>query len=281
MEYVNLNGQQVKSTEATLHISDLGLRRGYGVFEFFRVVQGVPVFIEDHLNRFAYSAQQIELACPYSLSELEKFIQDLIKTNHLAHAGIQMVLTGGYSEDIFTPGIPNLVIAPTEIKPQPAIYYQQGAKIILYQNLREIAGAKTTAYITAVKLAKRMKAELATEVVYHNGLFVSEGARSSLCIIQNGTLITAKEGVLPGITRLHMLKIAETLLPVEYRAFTLDELFSADEVILTGATREVMPITQIEDQTVAGGSVGPFTQKLMQAFSAHVEAYIASKLAST
>jgi len=277
MNYVNINGQLTQNQEAKIHISDLGLRRGYGAFEFFRVLRGIPVFIEDHLARLENSAQLIELVVPYSRAQLEHFIHELIQVNGLERAGIQMVLTGGYSEDAFTPSEPNLIIAPISVKPQPESHYTQGSKIILYQNLRELAQAKTTAYVTAVKLSKRVKAEGATEVVYHDGNYVTEGGRSSLCIIKKGTLITAKDGVLPGITRMHMLGLAQPLLRIEYRAFTLEELFSADEVILTGATREVMPVTRIEDKLVAGGQVGPYTKTLMKAFREHVEAYLQQK----
>lgn len=278
MNYVNINGELAKEAEAKIHISDLGLRRGYGAFEFFRVLRSIPVFIEDHLARLENSARLIELEVPYRKAQLEGFIRELIEVNELGAAGIQMVLTGGYSEDAFTPGEPNLIIAPVEVKPQPERLYTHGSKIILYQNIREIAEAKTTTYVTAVKLSGRVRTEGATEVVYHDGTYVTEGGRSSLCFIRSGVLVTAKDGVLPGITRTHMLRLAEKILPVEYRAFTLEELFAADEVILTGATREVMPVTQIEDKPVADGRVGPYTRALMKAFRGHVEAYLRERV---
>jgi D-alanine transaminase/branched-chain amino acid aminotransferase len=277
VRFVSLNGKFVPYDQATLHISDLGLRRGYGAFEFFRILQGVPVFLEDHLSRFENTAGMLELEIPFTRSQLEALIYELIRLNELKRAGIQLVLTGGYSPDAFTPSTPNLVMAPLEIKSHPAVYYQQGAKIILHQNLREMPLAKSTDYLVAVRLGKRVRAEGATEVVYHNGTTVSEGGRSSLSIIKNGVLITDLEGVLPGITRMHLLQVAKLILPIEFRSIMLPELFSADEVILTGATREVMPITQIEDRPVADGKVGPFTQTLMKAFREHLEAYLASR----
>lgn len=277
MGYVNINGELTKAEDAKIHISDLGLRRGYGAFEFFRVLRGIPVFLEDHLARLEHSARLIELELPYDRTRLEGFVRELIAVNHLSQAGIQMILTGGYSEDAFTPGEPNLILAPIELNPLAPALYEMGGKIILYQNVRELAHAKTTAYVTAVKLSKRVRAEGATEVVYHDGTYVTEGGRSSLCILKNGVLITAKERVLPGITRMHLLRLAEKLLPVEQRAFTLEELFAADEVILTGATREVMPITRIEERAVADGRVGPYAKVLMKAFREHVEAYLQAK----
>lgn len=275
MEYVNLNGQLVRDTEAKIHVSDLGLRRGYGAFEFFRVLRGVPVFIEDHLERFVNSSQAIGLEVPYSRAELEGFIRELIRVNGFQNAGIQLVLTGGYSEDIFTPGHPNLIIAPIALREYPPALYRQGVKVITHRHVREIPEAKTIAYLTAVKLGPRMKAEGAAEVIYHDGKWVSEGARSSLGLVKEGVLITAKDGVLPGITRLHALRLAAQLMPVEQRAFTLEELYAADEVFITSSTRGVMPVTHIDDRPVADGRVGPRVSALVRAFEAHVEEYLA------
>ncbi|MCX7600831.1 MAG: aminotransferase class IV [Meiothermus sp.] len=274
MKYALINGTILEHDHASLHISDLGLRRGYGVFEFFRILRGIPVFLEDHLERFERSARLLELEVPYGRKALVEFIHELIWVNDLEQGGIQMLLTGGYSEDAFTPGKPNLVITPIAVTPPPAHLYERGGKVILHQNQRELPEAKTTDYLVAVRLARRMRAEGATEVVYHDGQQVSEGGRSSLCIIKNGVLLTAREGVLPGITRKHLLQVARPLLPIEERNLSLEELFSADEVLLTGATRQVMPITQIEDRPVGSGRVGPYAKALMEAFQKHLDAYL-------
>lgn len=277
MDFVNINGSITKHSEASIHISDLGLRRGYGSFEFFRILQGVPVFIEDHLQRFYNSSRMIDLEIPYSPAQLEGFITELIELNKLEQAGIQLVLTGGYSPDIFTPTQPNLIIAPIEVKTPPASFYEQGTKVILHQNTRELAQAKTTDYVVAVKLGQRARAEGATETLYHDGMTVSEGGRSSLLIVKNGVLITAKDGVLPGITRMRLLPLASKVMPIEERNISLEELLNADEVILTGSTREVMPVTRIEERLVADGKVGPFTQRLMKIFKQHVAEYLEAK----
>lgn len=278
MDYVILNGTTLPYREATLHISDLGLRRGYAAFEFFQIMQGVPLFIEDHLQRFYNSAQLIDLEVPYNRSEIMGFIQELIRINGLELAGIQLVLTGGYSPDAFTPTAPNLIITPMELKRPPEQLYQTGAKVILHQNLREMPEAKTTDYLVAVRLGKRARAEGATETLYHDGKTVSEGGRSSLCIVKNGVLVTAKEGVLEGITRMHLLPLARSIMPVEQRAIGLEELLGADEVMVLGSTRAVMPITQIEDQQVADGKVGPYSQKLLALFRTHMAEYVQKSL---
>ena len=131
MKYASINGTIIEHDKASLHISDLGLRRGYAVFEFFRVLRGVPVFLEDHLERFERSARLLELTPPFGREKLEALIRELIELNDLREAGLQMLLTGGYSPDAFTPGPPNLIIAPIAVTPPPAHLYQQGGKVIL------------------------------------------------------------------------------------------------------------------------------------------------------
>ena len=281
IRFVNLNGALTPYAQASLHINDLGLRRGYGIFDSFRVVRGVPLFLEDHLTRLENSAQQADLTLPFTRAELSYMVQEVLRANHfedLPTLSIQVIVTGGYTEDAYTPtGKPNFMIVPLEAKIYPAHFYDPGVKLILHEHLREMPAAKTTAYLTAVRVGKRMRAEGASEVLYFEGERVLECARSSLAIINNGVLITAEREVLYGVTRGRVLQVAQRLMPTELRDFTLKELYAADEVFITSTTRGVMAVSQIEDQPVGGGRCGPWTKRLMEAFKEHVETYLATK----
>ena len=112
---VIVNGELVSEADATVHVSDLGLQRGYGAFDFFRLVDGIPLFFEDHLIRFARSRELLGLDGRWPEEEIRGFVARLIDANGLRHEGIQIVLTGGYSADMFTPGEPNLIIAPIAV----------------------------------------------------------------------------------------------------------------------------------------------------------------------
>ena len=278
IRFVNLNGSLTPYAQANLHINDLGLRRGYGVFDFFRVVRGIPLFLEDHLDRLEHSAQQADLELPFTHSELGRMMEEVLMANrfepHQA-MGLQIVVTGGYSEDGFTPlGKPNFMIVPLAVKPINPQLYESGIKLILHEHLREMPQAKSTAYLTAIKVGKRMRAQGGLEVLYHEGERVLECARSSLAIIRNNRLITAEREVLHGITRAQVIKVAQKLLPVELRDFSLSELYLADEVFITSSGKGVLAVSQIEDQTVGGGHCGPWTRRLMEAFGEHVETYL-------
>lgn len=278
-KYVILNGELTLEQDAKIHVSDLGLRRGYAVFEFFRVMRGIPLFFEDHLVRFQRSVELLGLEPPWSLEQIRQFVSQLVEANGLREAGVQLVLTGGYSPDIFTPTTPNLIIAETEVKPYPAEQYERGVKVITQLNVRELPEAKTTDYLMAVRLIPRMRSEGAVEVLYHDGRRMLEGARSGLGIVTSeGVLVTAGSTVLESITRRRLLGAARGLLPIEERDIGLEEFFTAPEIFILSSTRGVMPVTRVDDRPVGTGEVGPHTRRLMQVFQAHVEEYLMAKV---
>ena len=273
---VIVNGELVPESDATVHVSDLGLRRGFAAFEFFRVVGGIPLFVEDHLARFARSCELLGLPGP-STEEILALVTRLIAANDLRDAGIQIVLTGGNSTDIFTPGEPNLILAPIVVNLAPDELYETGAKVITHRNLRELPAAKTTDYLIAVQLIPRMRAEGAVEVLYHDGTRMLEGARSGLGIVTtDGVLVTVGRDVLESVTRGRMLRVAEGLMPIELRDMSLEEFAAAPEVFLTSSTRGVLPVTQVDDRIVGDGRVGPKVTRLIRAFRGHVGEYLAA-----
>ena len=110
--WVFINDSFVAAENAALSYRDLAIQRGYGVFDFFRVEQGYPVFLEDHLDRFHFSAEQMHLRISLQSDALREVIDILIRKNQMEQGGIRLTLTGGNSPDGFQPATPNLVISP-------------------------------------------------------------------------------------------------------------------------------------------------------------------------
>ena len=102
--YSFFEGQFLESNEVKVHASDLALQRGYGIFDFFRLQSGKPVFIDDYLNRFFKSAEWLRLAVPYSKDEIRNICLELIQKNGLEQAGVKLLLTGGYTDDGYSIG---------------------------------------------------------------------------------------------------------------------------------------------------------------------------------
>ena len=270
--FVHLNGSLVLDSEAKLHVSDLGLRRAYSVFEFLRVDDGVPVFLEDHFERFIRSCAALELIPP---DDLELRVLELLRVNHARYSGVSIYLTGGYSPDNFTPTDPNLVIIETPREPYPTDLFTQGTKVITYQHTRELAHAKTTDYLTAVRLSGAIKAASATEVIFTTATHALEGARAALgVVLPGGAIVSPVDNVLESVTMRRALSLAADFASVERRAVTLEEFHTAPELFLASATRGVMPITRVGDRIVGDGNVGVTVTRLMRDLEAHTKEYI-------
>lgn len=262
-----VNGEIRPATEANLNITDLGLLRGYGIFDYFQIKGGKPFFMDDHLRRFYRSAEKMQLQVNYEFEELKEQIWQLIEANGNNTCGIRLVLTGGYSEDGFTPKASNLVILQHPFKNWDPAIFTEGVRLITHEHVRTMPEVKTTNYYTAILLIPQMKAANAIDVLYHdsNGL-VSETSRSNFFIIDEaGTLITAKDKILHGITRGYTLDVAKDLLPVEERTFNLSEIAKASEAFVTSTTKGIVPVVQVDKIQIGDGKPGPLTQQLMAA----------------
>ena len=270
--FVHLNGSLVPESDAKLHVSDLGLRRAYSVFEFLRVDDGVSVFFEDHFERFMRSCETLELTPP---DDLELRVRELLRVNHASYSGVSIYLTGGYSSDNFTPAEPNLIIIETPREPYPTDLYVLGTKVITYQHTRELAHAKTTDYLTAVRLSHAMKAANATEVIFTSATHALEGARAALgVVLPSGAIVSPIDHVLESVTMGRALRLAARFTPTERRAVTLEEFDTAPEMFLTSATRGVMPITRVDERIVGDGCVGATVTRLMRDLELHTKEYI-------
>jgi branched-subunit amino acid aminotransferase/4-amino-4-deoxychorismate lyase len=239
------------------------------------VREGVPMFLDDYVARFANSARLLQLELPISQEELKARIRELIAANGLPEAGIRLVLTGGYSPDGYAPAAPNLLIMEHELPPATPQSYDQGARLLSHQFQREIPQAKTINYLTGIRLLAEMKKLGAIEVLYHDGKFIRETARGNFFLItEDDTLVTAHEKVLPGITRKNVLQVARGQFKVEERDVLLDELQNAKEVFITSTNKRVMPIVQIDDLIIGNGKPGAVTKKIGEALQTYAGSYI-------
>ena len=274
MQFSMMNGEIVEASKAQLHVSDLALLRGYGLFDFFRVKEGVPLFLEDYFARFYGSAEKLGLEVPISKGELETLIHKLLDANGEGDTNIRLLLTGGYSDDGFTPAEPNLVALQHARKNYDPKLFEEGAALITHEYVRDLPEVKSINYATAVRLIPEMKRANATEVLYHDNGNVAETSRANIFIVnQEGTLVTPAEGILEGITRKRILELAEDI-AVETRAISLDEVRAAKEVFITSTTKGAMPISKIDGDVIGDGRAGEVTARLGERFSERVEAYV-------
>ena len=276
--YHFLNGEYVSLEDATLSLGDLGIVRGYAIFDYFQVIDQVPLHMEEHIHRFINSAESLRLKFAYSLNEFKECVYQLIKINKIQHAGIKLLATGGFSANGFDLGTTSLAILCQPYKQMPEHLVQNGAKLMSHEYVRDMPKIKTTNYIMAVYLNERITENQAIEPLYYSKSSVSECSRSNIFAVFNEKLITPDKNILLGITRNQVIKLAKNAgLEVETRNLPLGELLRADEVFITGTIKRVLPIRQIDDHVIGDGRPGQVTRMLLDKFGSLEEAIIQSQ----
>lgn len=261
-----VNGEYVDATEASLPVGDLGIVRGYGVFDLGRTYGRAPFRLREHLQRLYRSALQIDLEIPWRIEELEAIcLETLARNPDIQDAAIRIVVTGGESAGHMMPEEkPSLFVMITKLNlPSPELF-ETGGTLVSIQGERFLPTVKSLNYISAIMAMKKARKAGAVEALYvgPQGL-LTECTTSNFFAIKDGVVITSDVDVLDGITRAAVLEVAEDLYPVEYRQLRFDELREVDEAFITSTTKEILPIVRVDDFAIGNGTPGEHTKRLM------------------
>ncbi|NJN26543.1 MAG: amino acid aminotransferase [Cyclobacteriaceae bacterium] len=270
-----LNDKIIDQDKAYVHVSDLALLRAYGIFDFFRLTGLKPLFFDDHLTRFMSSASTLRLPCPLGYDELKAMILDLITHNNLPDSGIRMVLTGGESPNGFDIGTPTLFVLNEAINPLPQSHFDNGIKLISHEYMRDIPEVKTINYLTGIYKLAEARSVGAVDTLYHWRGKVSELTRSNFFIVdQYNRILTPAHGILKGVNRKHAITVARDHFEVLERDIFMKELGQAKEAFITGTTKKVMPVVQIDEMPIGDGKPGAVTTKLQQLYDQYLESAV-------
>ncbi len=274
---VYLNNRFLENEEAMLHVSDLSIQRGYAIFDFFRTVDGVPLFMPDHLDRFFASAAAMHLTVKQIREELTTIIIELIKRTDIPQVGIRMMLTGGNSPDHFQPAEPNLLITCNPITMFDLSDFEKGFSIITHEHQRDLPHIKSINYQMGVWLLPQLKKHNADDALYYKNNTITEFPRSNIFIVTpENKMVTPKHNMLLGVTRKNILKMAEEIMPTEERDISLEELMNADEIMLTSTTKRIVPILKVNNQIISNGKPGKFTTILYEKLLALEKSIVSS-----
>lgn len=264
---IYFNDRFFENDAAMLHVSDMSVQRGYAVFDFLRTVNAVPLFLDDHLDRFFDSATAMHMRVGKTKEELTAVIHELIQRSSIADAGIRIMLTGGYSADSYHPSKPNLIITCNAVRTTTQADFDKGISVITYEYQRELPHIKSINYLMAVWLQPMLKMQRADDVLYFNKQSITEFPRSNVFIVTaDNKLVTPSHNVLHGITRKKILSLAAEILTAEERDITADELLHATEVLTTSTTKKVMPVVKVNNKLINDGRPGNITKMLYQKF---------------
>lgn len=264
-----INGRFLPWKDATVSIDDRGFQFGDGVYEVVRTYRGAPFELAAHLDRLNRSAHELRLAQPYSRTQWTQWIQQGLSLAGYQEAKVYIQITRGTAprDHAFPIEVqPTVVMTVRELHPLSLEIRRIGAGACTYEDLRwgrcDIKSLNLLGNVLAREEAK--KAGVFEAILVKDGM-VTEGSLSNVMAVQSGTIVTAPDGprILSGVTRTVVLGLAKKeQIRVEERFLSVDALYAADEVFLTGTTIEVLGVIRIDGRTIGSGQPGPVTKTL-------------------
>ena len=277
---VYIDGKFYPKSQAKVSVYDHGLLYGDGVFEGIRAYDGVVFKLKEHIERLYKCAHTIMMRIPITQKQMIEAVVKTLKRNKLNNSYIRLVVTRGVGD---------LGLDPRKC-PKATVIIITEPMIALHSNDKKEKGI--TAMITWVKrdpvdatshevkslnylnsiLAKieSNAAGVDEAICLDKTGFVCEGVAENIFIVKDSTVITppTSTGALPGITRNAIMELADKLgYVVVERNMTPNEVFTADEVFLTGTAAEVTPVREVNKRIIGAGNLGPVTKKLLLEFN--------------
>src|SRR3989344_957247 len=267
--YCYLDGKIITSDKLLVSGHDIGLLRGYAVYDGITTHNKKPFYLSAHLDRFRKSSLQLGLKIPLTDAAITKIIETLIKKNGFRRTNLRLILSGGKTIDRieYRANQPTFFIIAEKWNPLPEHLYEKGGKLMTANHLRFMPETKTTHYITAVRLQSKRKKAKAVEILFVSNGEVLECSTSNIFMFIGDVLVTPKDNILLGITRRAMLDIAEEYFKIEERKIAMTELMKANEIFITSSFKDIVPIVKIDQKIVGSGIVGKNTRRLMKLFS--------------
>jgi branched-chain amino acid aminotransferase len=276
---VYVNGRISRAEEAAIPVYDHGFLYGEGVYETLRTYNRVPFLYDRHVRRLRASAGYVQLPVPCTDDQLASWIADtMAAAGAMQEAYIRVLLTRGVGEltyDVQATPVPSLVIIVKPLDEPPARLLTEGIKVALVPILRNHPGSvnpiiKSNNLLNnaiAMQEANRRGADEGLMCNYRGEL--SECSQANFFIVRGGAALTPRNeaGLLEGLTRNFLFEIGEEVgVDVRYETLFPDDLQTAEEAFITSTTRELSPVTRVDDRPVGTGKPGPVTKKLLEAY---------------
>ncbi|AGK61639.1 branched chain amino acid aminotransferase apoenzyme [Archaeoglobus sulfaticallidus PM70-1] len=277
MGLVYIDGKFVPEEEAKISIFDHGFLYGDGVFEGIRAYNGRVFRLKEHIDRLYDSAKVICLEIPISKEEFMELILETLRKNNLKNAYIRPIVTRGIGDLGLDPrkcSKPNIIIITKEWDRLYGDLYEKGLKAVTVAIRRNAIDAlppniKSLNYLNNILGKIEANEKGGDEAIFldSNG-YISEGSGDNIFIVKNGRVYTPPIlNNLRGITREVVIEIIEKLgIPFKEMNLGIYDLYSADEIFVTGTAAEIAPITVIDGRKVGDGKPGEITRRLIEEF---------------
>jgi len=282
---VNVDGRLSGEREAVVSVFDHGFLFGEGVYEVMRTYHHRPFLFEPHMRRLRASAERIALPIATTDAEIGGRIAATIEAAQLpGEAYIRLLVTRGVGEIGYDPSLcpaPTIVVIVKPHVELPAAVYAEGVKIALVSVVRNHPSSvnpiiKSNNLLNNALASQEAQRRGAAEALMknHRGE-ICECAMSNIFLVTKGVLRTppVDAGILAGVTRAFVMDLAgKAGIPTREDVLREEDLASADEAFFTSTTREIVPVSRVDDVVIGEGKPGPITTQLRGLFKAAIHA---------
>ncbi len=271
------NGEFVPKSQATTSIYDHGFLYGDGVFEGIRAYNGRVFKLREHVDRLYDSAKAIALNIPMTKEEMEEAILETLRKNKLKDAYIRPIVSRGVGDLGLDPRKcpkPNVYIISQEWGAMYGDLYEVGLTGVTVAVRRNSADAlspniKSLNYLNNILAKIEANEKGGDEAIFFDGNgYLSEGSGDNIFIIKNGKVYTPPTiNNLKGITRATAIELLKDMdIEVSVENLGLFDLYTADEIFVTGTAAEAAPLVKVDGRDIGDGKPGPITKKMIAAF---------------
>jgi 4-amino-4-deoxychorismate lyase len=258
--FIYLNGQLVKKEEARISPFDHGFLYGMGLFETFRVYDGHPFLLDDHLERLNHGMNALNIQHRFHREETNKLLQDLLEINHLTNAYIRLNVSAGAGDvglQVEPYLAPNIIIFPKPLPSAGELIEKKAVLLQLERNTPEGNERLKSHHFMNNILAKREIGNAAD----HEGIFLTkdgylaEGVVSNIFWKKENILYTPalSTGILNGITRQFVIELArKNDLSVQEGLYSFEKALEAEELFVTNSIQEIVAISSFEGHKLPG-----------------------------
>ncbi|NGM85957.1 D-amino acid aminotransferase [Parapusillimonas sp. SGNA-6] len=266
---VYLNGDFVRLGDARISVLDRGFIFGDGIYDVVPAYNGKPFRMDGHLARLERSLAAIDIKVNLTRSDWEKLVLDLLKRSGLGDCMVYIQVTRGVAKrDHAFPksATPTVFCMVSPFVRPPKALREQGMSTVSMPDIRWLRCEIKSVSLLGNVLAKQHAVEHGVdEVVQFRDGYLSEGASCNIWVVKDGTLLAPPRNnlILEGIRYGLLEELARAAgIPFSARPVSEQEVNEADELMLSSATKEILPITTHNGKPVGSGKPGPVYAEL-------------------
>lgn len=272
--FVYLNGTMTPLSEAKISVLDRGFIFGDGIYEVIPVYRRKPFRPVQHLGRFFRGIESVGIRNPYSeekwLSLIDEIVRNAPTEDQLAYLQVTRGVAPRTHAFPATEPVPTVFIMSNPLILPTAEMLEKGVACVTMEDKRWLrCEIKSISLLGNVLAAQNAAEHHANETIQFRDGSLTEGSSSNVWIVKDGTLFGPPKDnlILEGI-RYHLIEelCAADRIPFVSKRITRNEVFAADEVLLSSAAKEITPVVTIDGHNVGNGKPGPIYKKLHAAY---------------